>query len=271
MTDRALVDALAYVDDSLDADRRAEFELSLSANPELRRRVTLWQAQNDALRKAYLSPPRSRVHRTLPRPSNENAPPERASRPVGRVYAHPLANEVAERRLRERRQRGRLKLAAVATLSTLFSAFAFGGPVDPRAGLMDAALAAYRAFAIGPAAPLDIATDDPLRLGRWLGARYQGQALEATLAAPDWTLRGARLTPGLQGAAAFVVFENDEHATAGLLIEPVDAVLQAPIQSRRAGGVVKAARVDGGLGLAVVAPSAGLAASVIRASPPRAP
>ena len=64
MTDRAQIDALAYVDGCLDRDRRAGFEASLDADPDLRRRVTLWQAQNDALRKAFLSAPRSRIQAT---------------------------------------------------------------------------------------------------------------------------------------------------------------------------------------------------------------
>lgn len=267
MTDRALADALAYADGCLEADRRVGFEARLDSDPDLRRKVALWQAQNDALRKAYAGAPRSRIHRTLPRPSNENAPPERVKRSAGRLYAHPLANEVAERRVRRRRKRSLLQFVAMVGLSAFFSAFAFGGPADPRTALMDAGLAAYRAIALESAAPFDISTSDARRVAAWLGPRFQGEAIEPILAAPDWTLRGARLVPGLQGSAAFVVFQSAAHAMAGLLIEPIEGLTRASFESRVADGFVQAARVSGGLGLAVVARDPGLAASVILVRP----
>ena len=265
MSDRAQLDALAYADGCLERDRRARFEARLNADPDLRRTVTLWQAQNDALRKAFAAPPRSRIHRTLPRPSNENAAPEKANRPPsGRLYAHPLANEIAERKLRSRRWQSALNGFVGAAQLTLGCVYTPGGPTDIREGLMDAALSAHRAFALMASAPLDILTGDPRRLTRWLGARYQGEAFEPLFASPDWTLRGARIVPGVRGPAAFVLLENERHALAGLLIEPVEASARAAVESRVAGSLVEAARVDGGVGLAVVAPDPALAASLIR-------
>src|ERR1700677_1738267 len=83
----ASTDAHAYVDECLSREDRIVFEARLRDDPELRRRVDLWQAQNDAIRAAFRAPLRARGPISVGRPSNENLsapmPPAIESRRVG--------------------------------------------------------------------------------------------------------------------------------------------------------------------------------------------
>ena len=66
------MDAHAYVDECLSREDRIAFEARLRNDPELRRQVDLWQAQNDAIRAAFRAPPRARGPLSVGRPFNEN-------------------------------------------------------------------------------------------------------------------------------------------------------------------------------------------------------
>ena len=60
------MDAHAYVDECLSREDRIAFEARLRDDPELRRQVDLWQAQNDAIRAALEMEPEDkqlRMHR----------------------------------------------------------------------------------------------------------------------------------------------------------------------------------------------------------------
>ena len=66
------MDAHAYVDECLSREDRIAFEARLRDDPELRRQVHLWQAQNDAIRAAFRAPPRARGPLSVGRAFNEN-------------------------------------------------------------------------------------------------------------------------------------------------------------------------------------------------------
>ena len=98
------MDAHAYVDECLSREDRIAFEARLRDDPELRRQVDLWQAQNDAIRAAFRAPPRARGPLSLGRPFHENvSPPAIDSRRAGAAAtssdapAPPRANLAGER------------------------------------------------------------------------------------------------------------------------------------------------------------------------------
>src|SRR5579863_2574841 len=55
--DEAIADALAYVDDCLQPDRRADFERLMADDREIAERVSAWRAQNTAIRAAFADGP----------------------------------------------------------------------------------------------------------------------------------------------------------------------------------------------------------------------
>jgi len=67
---QTLAEALAYVDNCLDAPARRAFEARLGGDAELRREVAQWQAQNREIRCAFGAPARDPLD--LGRASNEN-------------------------------------------------------------------------------------------------------------------------------------------------------------------------------------------------------
>ena len=98
------MDAHAYVDECLSRDDRIAFEARLRDDPELRRQVDLWQAQNDAIRAAFRAPPRARGPLSLGRPFHENVSGDaaainsrRAGAPRHRAMRPPLPREFRRR------------------------------------------------------------------------------------------------------------------------------------------------------------------------------
>ncbi len=283
MTDRYVpADAHAYVDNCLDRDSRAAFEASLRDDPQLRGRVELWQAQNEAIRAAFGGSGRLRGPLSIARPSNENLSPrvvaeaawrknggaERAGLgglPKGRARGSdaPASVDATPPARRRGRSGRRLALAALLALG-LFCVSAARGPSDPREPLIGAGVAAYRAFATTNAAPLDIETHDPPTLLKSLGPKFAALDVAATLETPGWTLQGARIVPGTQSAAAFVVLENADRARVGILVEPLDAPMSTPPTSARRLGFFAASRTDHGFGVAVVGTEPSLVAGMIR-------
>lgn len=52
----AAADLHAYVDNCLDRERRSALEAKLQKDPQMLRRVQLWQSQNEAIRAAFGAP-----------------------------------------------------------------------------------------------------------------------------------------------------------------------------------------------------------------------
>lgn len=281
MTDRfATSDAHAYVDSCMNTADSRVFEARLREDVDLRRRIELWRAQNEAIRLAYGAPPRPRGPLSLGRPANENPTPrktpEMASRQIGGLgregapsppirknrQIEPPRVAAPARRKSSRLGRG----AAIAALSLGFlSLTASGGPSDPRDSLMNAGAAAYRAFGAASSAPLDFTTHDARALAKWLSPKFGSGQISRGFDVPGWTLMGVRIVPGPSSAAAFIVFENEDRVRAGLLVEQLGAPPALEPLARRVGLIVLAARTERGAGIAAVGPSVGVVASLMRA------
>ncbi len=216
-------EAFAYVDNCLaPADRRA-FEARLREDPELRRRVGLWESQNTAIRAAYGAPASARGALGLTSGSNENFPawmaaanPSRrnadASRAPGETRSKPARAGSASgpRRSPAARPRffpGRRVLAIMALAAGLLAAGAPGGPTSPRGELADAGLAAYRAFAASDA-PVEFGARDPETLAKSLIPQIGGEIAVPRFSSGALTLVGGRIAPGTTARAAFLVYED---------------------------------------------------------------
>jgi hypothetical protein len=149
----------------------------------------------------------------------------------------------------------RRPLLWAAIFCATIALFPSGGPRDFRDALIDKGVAAYRAFVAAPSPPLDYAISDPNELRRALGPRFQAFDLAGRLPAAGWTLLGARIAPGVYGAAAFALIENDAGRRVGLLIEPLDAPPASPAKSTERAGLFSAALTTEGFGVAIVGPS----------------
>ena len=252
-------DCHAYVDDGLNAEQRNQFELALRADPHLRRRVETWQAQNEAIRRTFGGPARTRVMPALSWPVNENAvrvaekAPERP-----KSKASPASPRNPDRAMNPVPPRGRRRrVVTVALLAALFVCAGVGNiPRDPRDPLMDAGKAAIRAFATPSSAPLDFASGDIRAVRAWLAPRFVGAPLAELWASPSgWRLVGARIVPGVASPAALILYEDGGRPRAGVMIEPFDAPPPLPALAREsAGGATVAARTEAGYGIAAMGP-----------------
>jgi len=276
------MDAHAYVDECLSREDRIAFEARLRDDLELRRRVDLWRAQNDAIRAAFRAPPRTRGPLSVGRPSNENlsAPmsPAMDSRRAGAAatasdaLAPPARTSLADvRRNAPRPTPARriwartLRSALILSLMTAFLALSSAaGPPDERGALIGAGLAAFRAFGGDSSVALDIPTTDARALAKQLSPRFVARAAAANFNLAGWTLIGARFVPGMASAAAFVLWENRDRVRTGLLIEPLDAPASSTPRKRDSGGVTISAWTEGGKGFAAVGPDANAVAALIR-------
>ncbi len=269
MTGRsASADAHAYVDNCLDADARRAFEAKLGEDSSLRRRVESLQAQNQAIRAAYGAPNASLSAIAFGRPANEGAsswmPSQISSRRAAIGPREPLSGTAFCRSvgtggdfqpLARTKTSPYTRLALVLGLSLAVLVFgARGGPADPREGLGDLGLSAYRTFAVGSAAAFDYSTDDASALVKWLSPRFWPAAPASSLEIAGWTLVGARVVPGSGSAAAFIVWENAEAKRMGLIVEPLEAPAFCAPKPRKAGGFSTAAWTADGRGFAAVAP-----------------
>jgi anti-sigma factor RsiW len=230
----ACLDAHAYVDNSLKPTERAAFEAAMRRDSKLRARVDAWAAQNEAIRLAFGATPKPRLAPSVGRPSNENDAPKAAVSRVGVAQPPARVPESADAEAYPARVPG--WLTAVLPAAAFFAAMLgfCGGPLDPREPLMQRATTALRATAPDANTRLDFISDDPRLVSAWLAPRFARLAPDR-LVPPGWSLLGVRVVPGLESAAAFVLFNDDRGERAGLLLEPMDGLPDlSPIRANTA-------------------------------------
>lgn len=264
-------EALAYVDNCLDVDRRAALEARLRVDPDLRRQVDRWRAHNEAIRAAFGAPERSRSALALGRPLNENtllrsgagerAPSggggARLASPAFRRLDTARSPAPPPRAAPRRRLSGWARAGAFLTLvCAVWLATGTGGPADRRSAIQADAATAFRAFGAAGFARFDIPPGEPETLLARLGPAYARDRLERMFAMDGWTPLGARILPGLQRPAALILFENARGERGGLWIEPMEAATDEPALARVVSGVEATAWQHDGLAAAVVGPAA---------------
>jgi anti-sigma factor RsiW len=259
-------EVFAYVDNSLDPDQRLAFEARLRNDADLRRQVAKWESQNRAIRAAYGGVASARPAVDLGRNSNENGPlwlassmrsrqsaaatrvagEARAKSPRSAAAAGPHTPSAAPRRLA-----GRRVAAIVALAAVLLVVSAPGGPPRPQGRLIEAGVAAYRAFAAGADVPVEFAASDPKTLTKWLAPQFPRGIVVPGFSSDELRLLGARIAPGTTTSAAFLVYEDRRGERVGLLIEPLDAPAPSRPNLRELAGISVAVWTDAGDGFAV--------------------
>ena len=250
-------EAFAFVDNCLAPADRREFQARLREDPELRRQVALWEAQNEAIRAAYGAPASARAPIDLARNSNENVPAWTRSANQKQPSAAPRRAN-GEARARQARAASAAppapflalrRVAAVAALAAILLVVSGpGGPTPPHGRLAEAALAAYRAFAAASEAPVEFRTRDPRALTKWLAPQFVRGIVVPGFSSDALTLLGARIAPGARASAAFLVYEDRGGERVGLLIEPLDDPAPSKPSLRRSDGVSLAAWTGAGHG-----------------------
>jgi anti-sigma factor RsiW len=274
-------EVFAYVDNCLAPDDRQAFEARLREDPDLRRRVAQWEAQNSAIRVAFGAPASVRSAPDLGGTANENLPVWMASaiqarrsvalaRAAGEARADPL-RAAPTKSLRipsvvrsAPRSVGR-RMAAIAGLAAvLLVVSAPSGPAPPQSRLMEAGLAAYRAFAATADVPVEFATRDPQALAKWLAPQFARGIDVPRFSSTALTLLGGRIAPGTTASAAFLVYADRGGKRVGLLIEPLDAPAPSGSTWRETDGVSLAAWTDAGAGYAAVGSDSAPMAELMR-------
>ena len=229
------IDALMFVDNKLDEERRAAFQAYLAATPGEAERVETWSRQNDHLKASFANLANEAVPVWL---RLGNVSLERGVTPGVDDLPAPAtrANPGVVMRLAPRKTRGgRDKLLSAVALTLGITAlagfavsrdllpfphFGFTAPVsataDPYRALVGRAVDAYRTFAQDPVHPVEIASTQQSQLEHWLQRRMSIPVRAPDLRAEGWSLLGGRLVPGDLGPAAFFVYENSAAERMGL-------------------------------------------------------
>lgn len=188
----------AYVDGQLDDDRRREVEACLAAQPVLAARVAQWQRDAAGLRAALAG--------------DLALPPQ------------PRLDPVSIRRARHRRRRQRLALCA-----SLVLALGLGGVggwqaktarVAAAAPPMSDAVSAYRIFATDRARPVEMDASHGPELQAWLSARLGRPMSLPDLQPYGFTLLGGRMLATPDGAAAMLMYQDDDGRRISFYVRP---------------------------------------------------
>lgn len=184
----------AYVDQSLDAERREQVERWLEAHPDEAAAVAHYQAQNKALQEAF--------EPLLDRPTGERF------RAGGRQPNSARIWQIA---------------ALIALLVGAGGGWAANEYFHPLPGaevaLARGAVIAHRTYEAEVRHPVEVAANEEAHLVAWLSKR-----LDAPVRAPDlsdrgFRLVGGRLLPAVNGPAAQFMYENDKGNRLTLYVE----------------------------------------------------
>lgn len=207
-------DLQAYVDDVLDAVRRAEVEAYLAQHPAVAGRVEGYVRQRAALRAAL-------------RPVvEEPVPPE-----------HDLSRLIAARRGRGP-ARWRAVAAAVAWLAVGaaggWSLHRFQGPAGqgPAGGIVALAREAADNYAVyGPdrVRPVEIRAADRGALVRWISDRLGRRIAVPDLAAAGYRFMGGRLVATPHGPAGLFMYDDDHGTRLVMFVRPMADQRNAPM------------------------------------------
>jgi anti-sigma factor RsiW len=187
-------DRLAYADDRLPPERRAEVEAVLALNPEQAAEVALWRRQNEALTTLFGSA------------ANEPTP--------SRLDPHAIA---ARRASRLRRAWPRMAAAAMVLLA-LGGALGWAGhgllrPQEtPSGALIGEAVSAHKLYVNENRHAVEVAAADHDHLVTWLSNRVERPISTPDLSAEGFALVGGRLLPTdsyvQTGPAAQLMYQN---------------------------------------------------------------
>ncbi|MDR4305930.1 anti-sigma factor [Chelatococcus sambhunathii] len=212
-------DLQAYVDDELDAGRRAEVEAYLADRPDVARRVAELAAQRADLREAF-------------GPIAEEPVPAELG----------IARLVADRRKVSAFPRWGSMAAAVAMLIVGAGAGWYGrGQFEPRrpvgvAALAQEASASFVTYASDHSRPVELKAGDSDGLLRWISNRLKRPVTLPDLSASGYRFMGGRVVPTPHGPAAMLMYDDDRGSRLVMLMRPMQERF-VPMSDQSADGV----------------------------------
>lgn len=229
-------DLQAYVDGRLDAARRAEIEAYLESDAEAARRIAGQIADRDDLR-ARLSAV--------------------AAEPI------PARLRIAHVRASRRAWFGQRLGAVAAALAFLLIGGTGGWLASERwhrapvavaeAPIADAAMVAWRTYAVEVAHPVEVAADQEAHLVQWLSRRLGRRLTAPKLDALGLKLIGGRLLPAADAPAAQFMYEDANGRRVTVYVRPGGDAEPSAFQFERSGTLSAFSWIDAKLSYAVVA------------------
>lgn len=227
-------DLQAFIDGRLPEARRAQVEIYLAENPEIRDRVLRDGVYRDSLRGRLASkfvepiPPRLRI-----------------------ANIRSARRDVALRRLRM--LAAAIALFVAGNMSGWMSARILPTTVSSNvATIEDNATTAYRTFVVEVAHPVEVAATQEDHLLRWLSKRLGRQLVAPDLLKFGYQLIGGRLLSANEGAAAQLMYENSSHQRLTIYVQ-AEPGSETAFRFRQAGDASTFAWIDQGFGFAVTA------------------
>ncbi len=213
----------AYIDDVLDAARRANVLAYLDAHPEVAERIEAYRTERKQLRSAFAS-----------------------------IIDEPLPPELNLRRMIEtrmiqtsRRPFGLAPWVMGAVASVLLSVGGVGGwtlrdmnssPVGLMALGRDAA-ASYTVYAGDKLRPVEIRAEDRNMLTTWAAERIGHPVAIPELTASGYRFMGGRVLSTPNGAAALFMYDDDKGRRLVVLTRPMSSAKDSSMTSLSVGGV----------------------------------
>lgn len=227
-------DLQAYVDNLLDADRRAVVARFLQESPDTAARVAAYCAQREALRAALAS------QAAAPRPPQ--------------LDVHMLV----EQRLARRSALWRTAAAVVLALGLGGSGgWVLHGVLAPPPGnvslLVQEAVANHIVYTADRRRPTELGADQREDLARWVSNRLNRPVAPPDLSSAGYHYMGGRLAATPEGPAGMFMYQNDGGLRLTVFVRPVGSVLNVPMEHVEAGKLGGCAWIDKGVGYTVVA------------------
>jgi len=228
-------DLQAFVDERLEAARKAEVESYLTRHPDLSRRVERMRALGDDLRGAF-----------------------------GPVAAEPVPAQLNLAHLVEARRRPRLPTWQAAAAAVLLALGGLGGwglrgtlssPMTGVDALAQEASANYAVYAPDRLRPVELAASDSDELARWFSARLDRRVGVPDLSSSGYRLMGGRLVATPHGPAGLLMYDDHHGTRLVMLMRPMAQPGDAPMREHRSGSAAGYAWAQDGLGYSLVGAS----------------
>ena len=192
----------AFVDDRIDASRRAAVEAYLAANPEEAERIAAFAAHRRAL------------HGLYDPVLDEPIPPAMLARRRSSAAAAGLRAAAA------------IALVVIGGGAGWWLHGAFGGATAAGGGFVRQATIAHAVYTPEVRHPVEVAADQEAHLVKWLSKRLGAPLAAPSLSEAGYALVGGRLLPASEGPAAQLMYENQRGDRMTLYIRSPDPGVQ---------------------------------------------
>jgi anti-sigma factor RsiW len=182
----------AYVDGELDPDKQRDIERFLDDHPDKAREVAAWQRQNETLQALY-----------------------------NKVADEPLPDRLNPRKIQRQQVDMWRNMQSIAAMLALFvlggvtgwfsNEFTGEKPVVvAERPMVKKALVAHAVYSVEVQHPVEVHADNQKHLVSWLSKRLHTPLKTVKLQSEGYALIGGRLLPGVEGAAAQFMYEDDQ-------------------------------------------------------------